>query len=165
MFVRFWKIIASWVAIFIVVCQPQHLFAAEEELKIANENINPGSILYSFKRLWEKSSEKFIFDDKSRVSFHESLLKKRLAELRFVVEGKHLGEVQTSSERFAYQAGILTNNLLKTNNGKEVAINEFNQLTNTLNRLRDAFPANSSFWMLVQHDINTLKILSDQLMH
>jgi len=94
-----------------------------------------------------------------------SLLKTRLSELDYVVNNKVLSEVQTSSERFAYQAGILTQELIKQNNSDEKTklVKEFEKYGNFLANLRDKYPANSSFWMLVQHDINTLSILSEHL--
>lgn len=132
-------------------------------INIKNEAINPGSFYYSFKRLWEKGRARLFFNIKSKVSFSESLLKTRLAELNYVVEKKLLSEMQTSSERFAYQAGILTEELISANKGKEEMIKKFEQYAKFLEGLRDNFPANSSFWMLVQHDINTLSILSEKL--
>lgn len=163
------KKIIAFLILFLIITQV-FVITAHEEISIKNEAINPGSFYYSFKRLWEKSWEMFVFTQSSKVSFHQSLLKTRLVELNYVVENKLLGEVQTSSERFAYTAGRLTEELLKenerssaSNKGKENLVKEFEEMQKFLDKLRDHYPANSSFWMLIQHDINTLKILSDQL--
>lgn len=142
---------------------PAVIKADENILNVKNEIINPGSFYYSFKRLWEKGLEKLQFSEQSKINFYESQLKTRLAELNYVVDNKLLSEVQTSSERFAYQAGILTQALVKANKNKEKALKEFEQYSKFLEKLRDKYPANSSFWMLVQHDINTLHILSEHL--
>ena len=158
------KIIFAFLATLIIVFQPLPA-NAQESISINNEAINPGSFYYSFKRLLEKGMEKFQFTRQSKVNFLESLLNKRLAELNFVVENKLLSEVQTSSERFAYQVGILTQELVKQNKlqEKEKFLKEFEQMQKFLEKLRDVYPANTSFWMLVQHDINTLGILSEKL--
>ena len=136
-----------------------------EQLDLPKTTVNPGSIYYSFKRLFEKGQEKLLFSQQSKKSFYESLVKTRLSELNYVIDKKALSEVQRSSERFAYQAGILTEEVIKQNqiNDKENLIKEFDRYNKFLSSLRDKYPANSSFWMLVQHDINTLNILSNRL--
>ena len=142
------------------------IYAEEvEQLELSKTTLNPGSFCYSFKRILEKGREKLLFSQESKKTFHMSLLKTRLSELDYVVNNKVLSEVQTSSERFAYQAGILTQELIKQNNSDEKTklVKEFEKYGKFLANLRDKYPANSSFWMLVQHDINTLSILSEHL--
>lgn len=157
-------IIFSIFVIFLSLC-PLAINAAEESVTLKNEAINPGSFYYPFKRLWEKGIEKLQFSKESRINFHQSQLKIRLSELNYVVENKLLGEVQQSSERFAYSAGILTDELVKESKSgeKEKVIQTFETYVKFLEKLRDVYPANTSFWMLIQHDINSLKILSDRL--
>lgn len=138
---------------------------AEEHWSVKKEIINPGSFYYSLKRLWERSLEMIQFSEKGRLAFYHSQLKTRFSELNYVVESKLLSEVQQSTERFAYTAGILTDELIKQANSsdKEKIIKEFENYSKSLEQLRDKYPANTSFWMLIQHDINTLNILSDKL--
>lgn len=137
----------------------------ENTLILKNESINPGSFYYPFKRLIEKGRERLIFSQDQKRSFYNDILKVRLSELSFVISNKMLSEVQGSSERFAYTAGILTEEVIaqKKTDEKQNLIKQFGQYSKFLDTLRDKYPANSSFWMLVQHDINTLSILSDQL--
>lgn len=156
------KIIFSIFVIFLSICQPLLINAAEETITLNNEVINPGSFYYSFKRLWEKGIERFQFSKEAKITFYQSQLKIRLAELNYVVENKLLSEVQSSSERFAYQAGILAE-VGEKGKDSEKLIQEFEKYSKFLDTLRDKYPANSSFWMLIQHDINTLKILSENL--
>lgn len=138
---------------------------ANEQLNLPDTKINPGSFYYPVKRLWEKGQEKLQFGRQAKINLYGSLLKTRLAELNYVVEKKLLSQVQGSSERFAYYAGILTEEIVKQNKDadKKNLIKEFENFSPFLESLRDKYEANSSFWMLVQHDINTLRILSDQL--
>lgn len=134
-------------------------------LNLPNTKINPGSFYYPVKRVWEKGLEKLQFSTGQKIAFYKSQLKTRLAELNYVVEKKLLSEVQSATERFAYTAGILTEELIRQNKTaeKENLIKEFEQFGPFLDKLRDVYPANSSFWMLIQHDINSLKILSGTL--
>lgn len=157
------KIVFSIFIIIFVIFQPLITVAEEETITVKNETINPGSFYYSFKRLWEKGLEKLQFSKQSKIHFYQSQLQTRLAELNYVVENRLLSEVQTSSERFAYQAGILTEEIVRKNEDKENLIKEFQKMQKFLDKLRDKYPANSSFWMLIQHDINSLSILSERL--
>lgn len=161
--VKFYFLFLVFLFTIIFTSMPIYADQSFETLKIKNEQINPGSFYYPFKRLWEKFRERMIFDSNSKINFNESLLKTRLAELNYVVERKFLSEIQTTSERFAYQAGILTDEVVKANRDKEKIVKEFDKFSKTLERLRDKYPANSSFWMLIQHDINTLNILAKGL--
>lgn len=142
------------------------IYAQEsEQLELPKITVQPGSFYYPFKRLIERGRERLIFSKDLKRSFYISLLKARLAELDYVTSKRVLSEIQRSSERFAYQAGILTEELIKQdgNSEKENLIKEFDKYAKFLANLRDKYPANSSFWMLVQHDINALNILTDRL--
>jgi len=158
------KIILASFLFFLTVFQPL-IITAEESISIKNEAINPSSFYYPLKRLLEKGKEKFMFSNEAKKSFYETLLKTRLAELKFVVENKFLSEVQQSSERFAYQAGILTEELVKQRRSEDKVkiIKDFEKYSKFLENLRDKYPANSPYWLLIQHDINSLKILSERL--
>lgn len=152
-------------AIFVISFHPLQIHANDEIISLNNETINPGSFYYPFKRLWEKFREKLTIKDQAKISFNESLVKKRLSELNYVVEKKVLSEVQYSSERFAYQAGMLTEELTKQNKNedKEKFVKEFEKYSQFLEGVRDKYQANSAYWLLIQHDINTLNILSERL--
>lgn len=141
------------------------IFAFDESLNLPSTVINPDSFYYPLKRAWEKLREKFVFSTKDKIKYENLLVKNRLAELKFVVENKILSEIQHGSERFAYSAGILTDAAVKdgAKRTKENITEDFKRYNPLLEKLRDNYPANSSFWMLLQHDINSLQILSERL--
>lgn len=144
----------------------QTAYAVEfEKLNLPNQAVNPGDFYYSPVRLWEKIVEKFQFSNEAKFKYLSSLIDKRIAELNFVVKNKRLDEVQRSSERLAYQVGSLTEFLIKQSDKemKEQIKAKINSFSPTLSELRDNFPANSSFWMLIQHDINALKEYFEKL--
>lgn len=159
------RVVLVLVLIIFTSAQPGFVFAETEQLALPKTIINPGSFYYPFKRLIEKGKERVIFSQEGKISFYKSLLEIRLSELDYVTGKRILSEIQSSSERFSYQAGILTEELVKQNNikNKQIQVKEFEKYSNFLATLRDRYPANSSFWMLVQHDINTLSILSERL--
>lgn len=136
-----------------------------DELNLPKQIINPGDFYYPAKRLWEKIRERLNFNNEAKYGYYKSLLEFRMSELGFVVKNKRLGEVERASQRFAFQSGILTDYLTKhgTRSQKDEILRRFKGFEAPLDELRDYFPANSSFWMLVQHDINSLKIYSEKL--
>ena len=144
----------------------QLAYASElETLNLPTQTINPGDFYYSPVRLLEKITEKLKFQQNDRFDYLSSLIDKRMSDLGFVVKNKRLGEIQRSSERLAYQVGTLTDLLIKEMNTekKENLNKKINSFSPALAELRDNFPANSSYWMLVQHDINSLKEYSEKL--
>lgn len=145
---------------------PLIINAQENGVTFKKETINPGSSYYSIKRVWEKGRSIFIFNEQAKIDYKKSLLKARLAELNYIVNQKILSEVESSSGRISYQAGVLTEELLKQNKSqvKEETIKEFEQYSKFLLVLRDKYNnSDSSFWRLIQYDIDSLKILSDRL--
>lgn len=118
-------------------------------------------IFYSLTRLTEKALIFTKITKDSKVDFLKELFLKRLAELKYVVDNKLLGEIQQSSQRLSYQVGILSD-YIKANRDlskqKIDAENLLNSYQGLLVSLRDKYPANSSYWMLIQHDINSINI-------
>lgn len=125
----------------------------------------PGNPNYKFKRLKEKIKVIFKFSKQSKFDYREELLEKRLSELVSLVESKNANEIANSTQRFAYQAGKLAEGSYndKSSDRKKEIIDLFGKYKPILDQMRDNFPANSPFWLLSQHDINTLDILTDRL--
>lgn len=127
--------------------------------------IKPGAgFYYLFKRGYEKILEKFQFSNASKLNYHQNLLLTRLSELKYVAERKDLGELQKSTERFSFEAGKLTQLSEKLSGIDKTSIrNKFKEYKQVLEKLRDLYIYNSSFWRLIQYDIDTLDILSKKL--
>lgn len=142
------------------------VFAAE--LNLPHLLVTPNNyIFYSLTRLTEKGLIFTKISKESKVDYFKKLTLKRLAELKYVVDNKLLGEIQQSSQRLSYQIGILSdylstnqNQLFKQKPDTKNLLNSYKEL---LANLRDKYPANSSYWMLIQHDINSLDINLEKL--
>ena len=136
-----------------------------EDLKLEKQLVNPDSFYYPAKRYIENLQNMFMFSKDSKVNLHKNLLKKRASELKYIVEDRVLSELERGSQRFAYQAGILVEEAEKdyTEQGKKEIKDQFSKYKKLLDQLRDNFKANSSFWMLIQQDIDTLDILSEKI--
>ena len=133
---------------------------AQQNIDLPQITIYPGMTYYPVKRLGEKIFEKFQFTSESKEKYYEELVKKRMAELKYVVDKDLLDQIEKSSQRLSYQIGILTDYVTsqKMDNKKGKIIEMYNQYKILLEQLRDQYPANTSFWMLVQHVINSIDI-------
>lgn len=134
-------------------------------LGLTVQKVNPGTVSYPLKRLWEKIREKFINSANGKINFYEELAKTRLSELNYVVDNKMIGEVQTSSQRFAYFVGKLTDLVSASNNDqtKKKFFAEFDKYQSYLTKIRDSYEYNTSYWMLIEHSINSLKLYKEKL--
>lgn len=152
--------------LFLAFSLPINTFASE--LDLPKTVLNPDNYLFfNLKRLIEKGEFYIKFNKESKAKYYKDLTLKRLSELKYVVDNKLLGEVEKSTQRLSYQVVVLsdyisanraelTNTIPET---KELLIN----YNNLLATLRDQYPANSSFWMLVQHSINSINLSLEKL--
>lgn len=135
-----------------------------DKLSLPDPRIHPGTIYYPVKRLFEKFVTSLKLTSQSKINYSEFLLKLRLSELEYVVDNKLLGEVETSSQRVSYQASVLSDLAKDSQEDKKKRIKqELKTFATYLNDLRDKYPANSSFWLLIQHSINSLNSYSENL--
>lgn len=131
---------------------------------LTTQNTLPGDPKYSFKRVKEKTTEFFKLSHKSKSQYQQDLLEKRLSELVSLVKSKNANEIPNSTQRFAYEAGKLAEGSYKDDKDqKDIIIKIFEKYKPILEKIRDNFPSNSPHWLLSQHDINTLDILTDRL--
>lgn len=140
-------------------------FAAE--LNLPNTKVNPDKhLLYSVKRLMEKAVEITKLDKDSKADYYKDLTLNRLAELKYVVENKLLSEVEQSTQRISFQTGILSDYVSRDNElakKREEIRNLLLSSKDLIVPLRDKYPANSSYWMLVQHNINSIDLNLEKL--
>lgn len=138
---------------------------AKDKFLISTETqkIYSDNPFYPLKRLWEKIAPKILFFEDAKINYQKGLLNKRFAELKYSVENNLLDEIQRTSERFSYQAGVY-NEKVKSQNDKNrrKVIEEFKKYASDVVILRDRVPE-GSFTRLIQYDIDSLNILSDQL--
>lgn len=139
---------------------------AQDYSTISNQIVYPGTRFYPLKRVWEKIVYQLSSSPTQRVIYYDKLITTRFAELQYVTNNKLLGEVEKSSQRFNYTVGEFVKSVQKTED-KHINfssyIKRFEEYSNHLLSLRDLYPANSSYWLLIQQNIDTLKILSEQL--
>ena len=149
------------ILIFILISSP----VSAQEIKPEVQKIYTGSVFYPIKRLWEKIALNILFMEDSKINYHSKLLKARFAELAKVIEDNSIDQLQEVTERFSYQAGIYAQAVLSSSDRKlkSKVVGEFKNYQNSIIKLQEKVSPNTSFYRLVQYDIETLQILSDQL--
>lgn len=136
------------------------LVYGQQGINLPSVLIQPSMTYYPVKRLFENLMEKFQFTNENKEKYYEDLSQKRLAELKYVIDRDYLDQVEKSTQRVSYQVGILTDYVVgkKLNNKKQNLVNLYKEDKIILEKLRDKYPSNSSYWMLVQHIINSIDI-------
>lgn len=136
------------------------LVYGQQGINLPSVFIQPSMTYYPVKRLFENLMEKFQFTNENKEKYYEDLLQKRLAELKYVVDRDYLDQVEKSTQRVSYRVGILTDYVVrkKLNNKKQHLVDLYKEDKMILEKLRDKYPSNSSYWMLVQHIINSIDI-------
>lgn len=131
---------------------------------IETPTIYPGTFSYQIKRLLEKISGRLLFFNDSKLNYEKKLLGARFSELQYISASKELDDVQHTSERFAYQAGIVAD-LVQTASPqeKEKVIKLFSVYRDDLDKIKFYFEMDSGYWILILHDINTLDLLTARL--
>lgn len=152
--------------LFVVFFSPINVFATE--LNLPKTTVNPDRyLLFNIARLIEKGELLIKFSKESKRDFYNDLTLRRMSELKYVVDNKLLGEVEKSTQRLSYQVGILSDyismnraELTNTIPGTKELLTNYKVL---LANLRDQYSANTSYWMLVQHTINSINLNLEKL--
>lgn len=156
------KIISSIFLVLFLIILTQTMVSAAE-LTLPKITINPNNyLLYSMKRLFEKNIVFTKLSKDSKINYYKDLTLTRMAELKNVVDQNLLSEVEQSTQRLSYQVGTLsdfisTNKTDLSKKGQEIT-DLLNSLKDPLATLRDKYPSNSAYWLLIQHSINSIDI-------
>lgn len=135
-----------------------------EEYNLPSQKTLPGSPTYVFKRIKEKLAMTIRPTSKLKYNYSKVLLEKRLSELSSLVNSKNPDQITSASQRFSYQAGIFADlNKKQKNRSWDDTAKLFERYNQTLSELRDNYPANRTNWLLLQQNIDTLKILLDEI--
>lgn len=155
------------VLLLLVLClsiAPTVFAQTPESFGLIPQETLPGSPDYNLKRMKEKISGFFKFSKKAKINYRRDLLERRVSEYVSLIENKNQLDIANSSQRIAYEAGILTNISESESIDTKMGVVElFEKYKPILAKMRDNFPANSPSWLLSQQDVDTFNILSDRL--
>lgn len=119
------------------------------------ESVNPGSPYYVFKRIKETIKLNLLtFGAKNKAKYSQELLYIRLKELAYAVKNNQIGYMENVANRYTNQAGTIIEKYLRIDaDVKKQAL----QYLPILSNLRDAYPANSPYWLMIQYAVDTTK--------
>lgn len=116
----------------------------------------------------DKIQEKIIlflkFNNPNKIEYYQYLLDKRLAEIKYAIDTEQIDYVEPTASRYETFVGNL-NGLIQTKlptTIKTSLLETNNRHIKSLEFLRDQFPANSTWWLAIQHDINVENFLEQK---
>lgn len=151
-----------FVLFFLTIFSQQNAILAQEETKTGVEVDHVANVVEKFK---EKVTLIFKFSKEDKFNYQKFLLEKRLAELKYIVDGKEWDPVEETSSRYATYLGKFTEFVAKNNlkDKKEEILGMYGRHKKVLEELQKNFEFESGWWLLLQHDINSTEIFSTQL--
>ncbi len=121
------------------------------------ESTNTDSPDFFFKRLQEEFIIRFLKrDQKSKDTYMAVLLDKRYRELVYVASNGQTGIFENTVRRYETTSGKL---ISKSNALTPALKTQARNYLKVLERVRDNYPANSAYWIMVQETIDTTKRL------
>lgn len=134
---------------------------SKEEAKVEFQVDHVANVI---EKLTEKINLFFKFPKEGKFNYQKYLLEKRLAELKYVVDSKEWQPVEETSSRYATYLGKFNEFVVKKGlgNKKEEILKIYARHSKVLEELQRNFKFESGWWLLLQHDINSTKIFTDQ---
>lgn len=122
-----------------------------------------------FEKVQEKITLFFKFSDNDKTDYYKYLTEKRLGELKLVVESESFVDkdfqLEQTTSRYSSYLGQTTDFVIgrRLLQKKEKLLSIYEEQRLVLESLRDHFPANSGWWLLLDQDATATKIYSDKL--
>lgn len=145
---------------------PKSLFAEEViQESSPTSQIKVDHVANVMDRLKEKITLFFKFSITDKILYQQQLVEKRLAELKYVINDGQGDMIEEVSSRYAAYVGKFSEEVISkgTAADREKILTMYSSHSVMLETLRDHFPANSGFWLLLQHDINTIQIYTEKI--
>lgn len=116
--------------------------------------INPNSLLYQFKRLSEEIRLMLIFNNKDEERYYGHLFDIRFKELIYIINSKKTGFLEETVNRYNVFTGKIKPYYKNIDTQSQ---NKINKYIGILEKLRDMYPANSSYWLSIQQAIDSTR--------
>lgn len=116
-------------------------------------------------RLKEKITLLFKFSNEEKVNYMQELTNKRLGELVYIMTTGEGDLIEELSSRYATYISRLSTFVeeKKIDNDKINLLKTYETHLNILNNIQQNFEFESGWWILLQHDINTVKMSQEKL--
>ncbi|SRR4030066_1144413 len=114
------------------------------------EKLNPDSLLYIFKRVDEKVDYFFINNKEKKSEYYKNILGKRYKELVYIINVEKTGFLEETASRY-----ISLVEQMKSDDVYSLSNEEVKQRILILEKLRDNYPSNTPYWLIIQQAIDT----------
>ena len=167
--VRILNILVFAVFSFVLLFAPV-AFAADASpsaMEVPLEKINPdGGFSYLTKRLEEKV-KLFLFSvsTSSKENFYKELAKRRLAELKYVIESDKKGNFEVATIRYSSTVGEWTEFILdeKLDKSQEPAVEVLTKHLPVVEKLMTKYDGTTAEWRFVKQDFDYINIYISKL--
>lgn len=140
-------------------------FAEDQGSVSASLTIKVDRVANLQDRLFERITSFFKFSNQDKYSYQKTLTEKRLAELKYITDNNQGDQLEELSSRYSTYLGQLTELVLKNQmkDKKQELLDMYSNHLQVLEELAKSYDSNTGLGMLMQHDINYVKIYSGQI--
>ncbi len=133
-------------------------YAQQNESSVSANVIKVNYLPNIRDRIFEKFFAFFKFSDKDKLKYQLDLLDTRLGEIKFVVESNKGDLIEESSSRYSTYLNRISDLIEKGKDdiNREEIVSQLKSHQSLLTELQKKYEFESGFWILLQHDINTL---------
>lgn len=118
-----------------------------------------------FEKVSERLGTYTKFKPKDKINYQKRLTEKRLAEIEYVIKSKEFDPIEDTTSRYM----TYLNNLLvlaeqnKNDADKKALLEMADRHKRILNNIQKDFKYETGWWILIQHDINSLNSFSEKI--
>lgn len=116
-------------------------------------------------KVLERANLIFKFSGLDRARYWQKLLDIRLAELKMEVDDENFDLVEETASRYSTYLGRYAEFVIgkKIIDQKETILDQLKVHSEVLSKLRDGFEYDSAWWLMIQHDVNTIQIFKERI--
>lgn len=150
--------------VFVFVISNSNKIYAESSSTVS-ANIKVDHLSSGLDRLGEKIGYFFKFSNQAKLDYQAWLLEKRLAEIQFAVEQNKVDNLEEVASRYSTYAGKLTDFAIanKMVSSKDKLLLLYQRQAQVVENLQRKYEFLNGWWIMLEHDINSLKIYGDQI--
>lgn len=148
--------------LFIVLIFPK---SSSQKSSASDQVVQVSGMANTGSRLGERIILFSKFSKNAKADYRQYLVKKRFGELQYVLDNQLGYFFEETTSRYSTYVGRLTNQIVKDRlvNKKEEVLKMYASHSVILEQYASEQEYDSAFWLLLQHDINYLKLYSDQV--
>lgn len=155
----------SIIVLVLFISQLSVTFAQAKDSTASSGIIQVERVANSRDRIWERVTLFFKFSTNDKADYEKYLVEKRFAELKYAFDNGLGDYIEESSSRYSSYLGRLTELVVKNKmvDKKEEILKMFSIQMPLLEELLASQEYESGFWLLLQHNINYLRLYRDQI--